>query len=129
MNILFKIAVITIIYIVLSIIIKPHQPEYVFFLRLIAVILIFSLITDYISEFISNLLSVFSVFNIESVHISLLIKVIGVSLVSDFVSDTLKDNGETAMSDIVILASKFIILFLSMPLLNSLIIFCLKIIE
>ena len=129
MNIIIKIGVISLVYIVSALLLKSYRPEFVFLLRIFCLILVISLVSDYISSFISELLAIFAVFNIESVHISLLFKVVAITIISDLISDSLNDVGESSVSNIVLLISKFIVLFLTMPLINSLIIFCLKLID
>ena len=129
MSVLIKIGAVAIVYVCLATILKNLRPEYVFFIRICAVVLIFLFIIDEISEFIINILSAFSAFNISSAHISLLLKVVGISIVTDFLCDTLKDSGENSLSNVVSISSKFMILYLSLPLINGLIIFCLELIE
>lgn len=129
MNIIVKIGVISLVYIISALLLKSYRPEFVFLLRIFCLILVISLVSDYISSFISELLAIFTVFNIESVHISLLFKVVAITIISDLISDSLNDVGESSVSNIVLLISKFIVLFLTMPLINSLIIFCLKLID
>ncbi len=129
MNILFKIGTIAIIFLLLSVILKKDRPEYVFLLRICAIVSIFFISLNYVAEFIETCLTLFSAFQLDSLHLSLLIKIIGIALVSDFVSDTLNDNGETAMANTVIVLSKFIIVFFTLPVLNGIIVFCLKFID
>jgi len=129
MSFLFKIAAIAFVYICLSTILKAQRPEYVFLIRVCTVVLIFLIIVDDIAEFITNIFSAFSAFNINSTHISLLLKVVGISVITDFVCDSLKDNGETSLSSVVSVSSKFMILYMALPLINGLIIFCLQLVE
>ncbi len=129
MNVLIKIGITSIAFILFSVILKSSRPEYVFLLRIFSVAIIFYFALDYISQFIESYSVLFNVFNVESSHISLLLKIIGIALISDFISDTLKDSGENAMANTVTVLSKFIILFFTMPILNGIIVFCLKFIE
>lgn len=129
MNIFLKIGFVALIYLCFSVILKSYRPEYVLLTRIFAVLLIFSLLTDDISAFISNVLSIFSVFNIKSEHIKLLLKVTGVGIVTDFICDTLIDAGEKSLAGIVSMSSKFLIIILSLPILNGLIVFCMKFVE
>lgn len=129
MNIIVKIAVLIFTYIIFSSILKSYRPEYIFLLRIATVLLILIFSVDYLTEFITSYLTIFSIFNIDSAHISLLIKVVGIAILSDVISDNLKDTGEQSLSNIVILVSKFIILFLTLPILNGIIIFCMKFID
>lgn len=129
MNIFLKIGFVALIYLCFSVILKSYRPEYVLLMRIFAVVLIFSLLIDDISAFISNVLSIFSVFNIKSEHIKLLLKVTGVGIVTDFICDTLIDAGEKSLAGIVSMSSKFLIIILSLPILNGLIAFCMKFVE
>ena len=129
MSILLKIVAVAFVYVCLSTILKPHRPEYIFLIRICAVVIIFLFIVEDIANFITNILSAFSAFNISSVHISLLLKVVGISIVTDFVCDSLKDSGESSLSNVVSISSKFMILYMSLPLLNGLIIFCLQLVK
>ena len=129
MNIIIKISIIALVYLILSVTLKPHRPEYTFLLRICSVILIFIFIADDISALISNIMNIFSVFNIEPLHIKLLVKVTGIAIVTDFICDNLIDQGEKTIAGVVAVSSKIIILFLAMPMLNSMIVFCLKFIE
>ena len=129
MNILIKIVVTAVLFLLFSVILKANRPEYVFLLRIFSVALIFYFALDYITKFISSYTTIFSAFDIDSSHITLLIKIVGIALISDFVSDTLKDSGETAMANTITTLSKFIILVFTMPVLNGIIVFCLKFIE
>lgn len=129
MNIIVKIAILIFTYIIFSSILKSYRPEYIFLLRIATVLLILIFSVDYLTEFITSYFTIFSIFNIDSAHISLLIKVVGIAILSDIISDNLKDTGEQSLSNIVILVSKFIILFLTLPIFNGIIIFCMKFID
>ena len=129
MNILVKILFVIIIYVIFSSILKTYRPEYVFLLRLVTIFIVIFFSIDYLTDFINSCLSLFSSFEIDSSHISLLIKVIGIAVLTDIISDNLKDNGESALSNTVTLVSKFIILYMTLPVFNGIIIFCLKLIE
>lgn len=129
MSVLIKISATAVIFLCLSVILKSYRPEYVFLMRIIAVLLIFAFILDDISVFISDLISIFSVLEIDSTHIKLLLKVTGISVITDFVYDTLKENGDSSLAGVISLSSKFIVLYMALPIINSLIIFCLKFLE
>lgn len=129
MNIFLKIGIIALIYLFFSVILKSYRPEYVLLIRVVAVILIFTSFVDNISGFVSNIISIFSVFNIESEHINLLFKITGIAIITDFICDTLTDSGEKSMAGVVSTSSRILIIFLSLPILNGLILFCIKLIE
>ena len=129
MNIIIKTSFIIVIYVIFSSILKTYRPEYVFILRISTILFVVYFVIDYLSDFIDSFLSLFSSFEIDSLHINLLIKVVGISILTEIISDNLTDNGESALANTVILISKFMILYMSLPVLNGIIIFCLKLIE
>lgn len=129
MNIFFKISLIAIVFVLLSVLLKSNKPEFVFLMRIFTVVMIFSLLLDNISVFVSNIMSTFLAFNVESEHINLLLKVVGITIVTDFVCDTLIDSGEKTLSGVIGLSSKFLILYLALPIINGLVIFSLKLLE
>ncbi len=126
MNSLIKIASIVFVYLILTSVLKNQRAEYVFLIRIATVVLVFFVIADSISDFLTDVMSAFSVFNISSSHINTLLKVVGIAVISDFVCDNLKDNGETSLAGVVSIASKFTILYMALPFINGLIIFCVQ---
>lgn len=129
MTVLLKTAAVAAIYITFSLILKSYRPEYVFFLRVCAVGIIIMIAAEGISDYVSELLAVISVFNIDSSHISLLLKAVGIALLSDFICDTLKDSGENSLAGVVSVSAKLIILSFTLPMISGLVAFCLKIME
>lgn len=129
MSTFLKIGIIALIYLFISVILKSYRPEYVFLMRVFAVVLVFATLVDDIARFISNILSIFTVFNIESEYINLLLKITGIAIITDFICDTLIDSGEKSLAGVVAISSKFLIMFLSLPILNGLILFCIKFVE
>ncbi len=129
MNTLIKISALAIVFLIFSVILKAYRPEYVFLMRIFAAVMIFSLMLGDIAEFISNILAAFSVFSIDSAHIKLLLKVTGIAILTDFICDTLRDNGDNSLAGVVSVSAKFVILYMSLPIINALIIFCLQFIQ
>ena len=98
-------------------------------LRFSTIIIIVFCSVEYIIQFLNSCLALLSVFDINSSHISLLIKVVAIAILTDIVSDNLKDSGDVALSNTVILLSKFLILYMTIPIFNGIIIFCLKFVD
>ena len=129
MSIIIKISVIAIVYLVLASVLSAQRPEYVFLLRICAIIIVFILVSNDFAQLISELLATFNVFNIKSEHINLLIRVSGIAIITEFICNTLADSNEKSLSYIISLVSKTLIIFQSLPVINELIIFCLELLE
>lgn len=118
---MIKISGIVIISLLLIIFLKESKREFAFILSLaVSVILFITLINDFqgIISAISNLSN--SVENISN-YISLLVKILCISLLSQFVIDLCRDAGENALASQTEIASKILILVMTLPLFESVI--------
>ena len=129
MTVLIKISSIVLVFIFLSLLLKNNSNEFVFFMRIAVIVIIFLAIGDSLSEFISSVIYMFSALEIDELHIKSLVKVAGISIISDFICDILKDNNENALSRVVEIFAKLFIIILSFPMMNSLVAFCVEIIN
>ena len=129
MTTLIKISAICLVFIFLSLLLKNNSIEFIFFLRIAVIVIIFFAIVDSLSDFVSNVVYMFSALEIDGLHIKSLMKVAGISIISDFVCDILKDNNENSLSRIVEISAKLFVIILSFPMMESLIAFCVEIIK
>lgn len=129
MNILIKICAIVIVFLFLSLLLKNYNNGLVLFLRIAVILIIFLLISEELSEFVAKILNMFSLLEIEGYYIQLVAKVAAISIVSDFVCDILRDNNEIALSRVIEFSAKIFIIALSFPMMNSLVAFCIEIIN
>lgn len=129
MTIIFKIVTIAVVYLILSSMLKEYRNEYVLLLRFAVSIIIILIVTDTIYGLITKFFSIFEIFNIDSEHINTLLKVAGISIVTDYIFDSLIDSGETSIARLVSIGSKLLIIGLSIPMLNSLIILCVEMLK
>ena len=116
---MIKIVTIVLISIVLVIFLRDVNKEFAFFVTIAASILLFSVV---ISEFYDVISSIFLISeDIGSInsYVKLMIKILVLVLLSQFVIDLCRDNGENALASQTELASKIIILVMIMPLFNS----------
>ncbi len=124
MSVIIKISAVAIIYVCCAIFLKQHRPEYVFLLRVTSIALIIFMLLDEAQIFIQSVNEIFAEYNISSEHLSLLLKVSFIALVSDFIIDTLKDTGETSLAGVISVSSRVLIISLSFPILKSLLVIC-----
>ena len=71
MSIIFKVSVLSLVFVLLSILLKNYRPEYVFLLRIFAISVIIFYAIEYIEKLFSSFSSAFNNLNIDSSHISL----------------------------------------------------------
>jgi len=116
---IFKIIGIAFVATILCIILKHTRPEFAMILALITGILIFFLCHSKIVEVVDVLRNLSDKAGMPSGFLSILLKVIAVSYITEFASNICKDVGETAIASKVQFAGKCSILILSMSIIGS----------
>ena len=101
-------------------ILKEYNPEFKIYVSIVVGIVIFFLAVDKLSEFI-NLIHILSgKLNISSSFINILLKVTGISILTEFAVSICKDSGESAIASKIDLGGKILILSMSVPIIMSL---------
>ena len=117
---IIKIIGIGFIALIIIVILKQYKPEFAMYVSLIAGVLIFLLIETKISGIIEVLKNIASKATIDSDFITLLIKITGIAILTEFAVSICKDSGETAIANKVDLGGKVIIMSMSIPIMSSL---------
>ena len=123
-----KIIGIGLIALVIILILKQYKPEYAIYVSLIAGILILTLSLGQLSGIINLLKDISSKANINTKFLSLLLKITGISFLTEFAVSISKDSGETAIANKIDLGGKVLIIVISMPIITALLETVLKII-
>ena len=98
---------------------KQYKPEYAVFSQLgCAAVLIF-LMGDEIRDAMSAFDSLFSSGGISSEYISVLIRVLGISLVTQVLSDMCRDSGDSSAATRIEFSGKVIITAVSLPVIKG----------
>ena len=125
---IIKIIGIGLIALVIILILKQYKPEYAIYVSLIAGILILTLSLGQLSGIINLLKDISSKANINTKLLSLLLKITGISFLTEFAVSVSKDSGETAIANKIDLGGKVLIIVISIPIITALLETVLKII-
>ena len=117
---IIKIIGIGLISLVITIIVKQYKPEFAVYISLIAGALILMLVFHKLSEVIKLLNNLASKSAINSKFISLLIKITGIAILTEFAVSICKDSGETAIANKMDIGGKIMIIAVSVPIISSL---------
>lgn len=124
---IIKIIGIGLVALILIIILKQYKPEFAIYVSLLAGALILALIFSKISgiiEIISNLTNKIS---IHKEFVTLLIKITGIAILTEFAVSICKDSGETAIASKVDMGGKVIMVSMTIPIMAGLLETLLKI--
>jgi len=118
---MIKVAGITIIALILIILIKDTRKEFAVILTIATVILLFISIANDFKEIAEKLFALSSGAGSINSYISLMMKILGIALVSQFVVDLCRDSGENALASQTEIAAKVIMLIVTLPLFETII--------
>lgn len=122
-----KIIGIALISLIIIILLKQYKPEFAIYISLITGVLILVLVMDKLTGVINLLQSISNKTSINNNFLNLLIKITGVSFLSEFAVSVCKDSGESAIASKIELGTKIIIISMSIPIISSLLELILKI--
>lgn len=115
---LVKIIGIGFVTLIIALVLKEYKKEYAIFASLIGGILIifFSIDTlNHIVEFINDLTQKSSYNN----FIELLLKITGISILTEYAVSICKDSGESAIANKIDFGSKILVISLSIPVIST----------
>lgn len=101
-------------------ILRQYKPEYTIHISIIAGVIIIGLVVFKLSSIIELLQSLSSKLGINAKFFSILLKITGIAYLSEFAVNICKDAGESATASKVEIASKIIIISMSVPILAAL---------
>lgn len=116
---IIKIIGIALISLVIIIILKQYKPEFALYVSLIAGVIIVALSLDKLNGVINLLSNIASRANINTEMIKILIKITGITILTEFAISVCNDSGETAIANKVDLGSKVIIIAMSIPIIST----------
>lgn len=118
---MLKIAVISLITIILSVIIKQKSQEFSMIINVVGGFLVLSYCFDYITELINYYSSLSSSIGVDSSIFKIALKIIAVGFVVEFVSNLASDFGNSSMASKVVFGGKVVICVLTLPVVKELV--------
>lgn len=100
---------------------KSGKAEYGIYISIALSIIVFVGILGHLEILIDTMRRIGSYINIDSVYISTLLKMLGITYVSEFSSSICKDAGYQTIAGQIEIFAKLTLLVLSMPVLEALI--------
>ena len=117
---IIKIVGIGLIALVIAIILKQYRPEYTVYVSIVAGILILMFTMNKITGIINLLKSISDKTYINKQLLSILLKITGIAIITEFAVSICTDVGEKAIASKIEIGSKVIIIAMSIPIISSL---------
>ncbi len=117
---IFQIVAIGLVATILSVLIKNEKPEIGMYISLVAGIIIFLFIVTKLQSVIGILSQLSNKINIDSIYLSIILKIVGIAYIAEFGSQICKDAGEGVMASKIEFAGKVLIMIMAVPILAAL---------
>ncbi len=115
-----KIIGIGLIALIIIIIVRQYKPEFTLYVSLLAGALILFFMMDKIGGIINLLTTLSNKTAINNEFLTLLIKITGITFLTEFAVSICKDTGESAIASKIDMGGKVIIVSMSIPIISSL---------
>ena len=115
-----KIIGIGLITLIIIVIIKQYKPEFAIYVSLISGVLIIFLVLDKLIGIINILTNLSKKSGINAEYLSILLKITGIAILTEFGISICKDAGETAIANKIEFGGKIIIISISIPIISAL---------
>lgn len=116
-----KIAVLAVSGVLLALMLKQVKPEYSVVLSMAVCICIFLFLLTKLQAVFGYLEQLEAKVTIDGVYLDTILKMLGISYITQFASDLCKDAGYSAVSSQIELFARVSVLFLSFPVLLALV--------
>lgn len=117
---MIKIAIIGLIAVMMAMLFKNTKNEYSFLISITACIFILLMGLSKIQVIVDAINKLQGYIQMNKAYVGILIKIIGITYVTEFSSSLCKDSGFSAISEQIELVGKLTILAISMPILLAL---------
>lgn len=115
MNI-FSICVLAVVTVIIIIMLKPKNGEIAIMLGVSCGVIILISVLSQVSAVTDTVNKIIASANISTNYVAILLKVIGICLITEFAVNTCKDAGSQALAGNVSLAGKIMVTITSLPL-------------
>lgn len=115
MNVI-SICVLAVVAVIMIVTLRPKNGEIAIMLGISCSVIILLSVLSQVSEVVSMVNQIIAVSDISTSYIVILLKVIGICLITEFAVNTCKDAGSQSLANNVSLAGKLMITITSLPL-------------
>ena len=116
---MIKIVGIVLTALIINIVLKNYSKEFTFLINIVCTIIIFTLISKDLKGIVDRLTSISNEISVLLPYIKIMLKILGISMIAQLLSDLCRDNGENTLANQTELSAKIIILVTALPLFTT----------
>ena len=115
-----KIIGVGLVALIIIIILRQYKPEFVMYVSLMSGAIILFLVIDKIAGIVNLLTTLSKKTGMNAEYLSILLKITGIAILTEFAVSICKDSGESAIASKVDFGGKIIIISMSIPIISAL---------
>lgn len=116
---MIKVVGIVLTALIINIVLKNYSKEFTFLINIVCTIIIFTLISKDLKGIVDRLTSISNEISVLLPYIKTMLKILGISMIAQLLSDLCRDNGENTLANQTELSAKIIILVTALPLFTT----------
>lgn len=116
---MIKVVGIVLTALIINIVLKNYSKEFTFLINIVCTIIIFTLISKDLKGIVYRLTSISNEISVLLPYIKIMLKILGISMIAQLLSDLCRDNGENTLANQTELSAKIIILVTALPLFTT----------
>lgn len=116
---MIKVVGIVLTALIINIVLKNYSKEFTFLIYIVCTIIIFTLISKDLKGIVDRLTSISNEISVLLPYIKIMLKILGISMIAQLISDLCRDNGENTLANQTELSAKIIILVTALPLFTT----------
>ena len=116
---MIKVVGIVLTALIINIVLKNYSKEFTFLINIVCTIIIFTLISKDLKGIVDRLTSISNEISVLLPYIKIMLKILGISMLAQLLSDLCRDNGENTLANQTELSAKIIILVTALPLFTT----------
>ena len=116
---MIKVVGIVLTSLIINIVLKNYSKEFTFLINIVCTIIIFTLISKDLKGIVDRLTSISNEISVLLPYIKIMLKILGISMIAQLLSDLCRDNGENTLANQTELSAKIIILVTALPLFTT----------
>lgn len=116
---MIKVVGIVLTALIINIVLKNYSKEFTFLINIVCTIITFTLISKDLKGIVDRLTSISNEISVLLPYIKIMLKILGISMIAQLLSDLCRDNGENTLANQTELSAKIIILVTALPLFTT----------
>ena len=116
---MIKVVGIVLTALIINIVLKNYSKEFTFLINIVCTIIIFTFISKDLKGIVDRLTSISNEISVLLPYIKIMLKILGISMIAQLLSDLCRDNGENTLANQTELSAKIIILVTALPLFTT----------